>query len=104
MGGTDPEALQFTDSLGLADHNFRALDDNDNWSVDWPRRSRLAAQKVHGICDHSAIPQLTAETARTGAPDHSTHDGPEGIRDTPTGGLKPPLLREVRVRPPPRAP
>ena len=58
---------------------------------------------MHRTCDYSALLQHTRETARTGAADHSTLDGLQDSRDTPAGGLKPPLLREVRVRSPPRA-
>jgi hypothetical protein len=57
-----------------------------------------------GICDHSALRQRTRETARTGVADHSTVDGLRSTGDTPAGGLKPPDLRVMRVRTPPRAP
>jgi hypothetical protein len=45
---------------------------------------------VHRICDHSAIPQGSSETGRTGAADHSTLGGLHGTRNTRTSGLKPP--------------
>jgi hypothetical protein len=58
---------------------------------------------VHRICDYSALLQRTREIARTGAAEHSKLDGRECTTETVTGGAKPPLLREVRVRTPPRA-
>ena len=58
---------------------------------------------MHRICDHSPLLERTRETARTEAADHSTLDGLQGTRDTRTGGLKPPDLRVMRVRTPPRA-